>query len=110
MVNLDDIRAAAVRLKPIVVRTPLISSPTLDELVGGKVFLKAENLQRVGSFKIRGAYNMLSQLTPEQAARGVIACCSRDDARYRNNNSDAGRCTENQDREHTQTWRQDRIV
>jgi len=76
MVNLDDIRAAAERLKPIIVRTPLISSPALDELVGGKVFLKAENLQRAGSFKIRGAYNLLSQLTPEQAARGVIAFSS----------------------------------
>ena len=45
-------------------------------MVGGRVFLKAENLQRAGSFKIRGAYNMLSQLTPEQAARGVIAFSS----------------------------------
>ena len=76
MVNLDDIRAAAERLQPIIVRTPLISSPALDELVGGRVFLKAENLQRVGSFKIRGAYNLLSQLSPEQAKRGVIAFSS----------------------------------
>jgi threonine dehydratase len=76
MVNLDDIRAAASRLKPIIVRTPLISSPALNDLVGGEVFLKAENLQRVGSFKLRGAYNLLSQLTPEQAKRGVIAFSS----------------------------------
>jgi threonine dehydratase len=76
MVNLEDIRAAAVRLQPIIVRTPLISSPALNELVGGKVYLKAENLQRVGSFKIRGAYNLLSQLSPEQASRGVIASSS----------------------------------
>jgi threonine dehydratase len=76
MVSLDDIRAAAERLRPIIVRTPLISSPVLDEIVGGKVLLKAENLQRAGSFKIRGAYNLLSQLTPEQAARGVIAFSS----------------------------------
>lgn len=76
MVDLDDIRTAAKRLESIVVRTPLISSPTLDEMVGGRIFLKAENLQRVGSFKIRGAYNLLSQLTPEQAARGVIAFSS----------------------------------
>lgn len=48
----------------------------MDELVGGKVFLKAENLQRTGSFKIRGAYNMLSQLTPQQADRGVVAFSS----------------------------------
>ncbi|MDA0680094.1 MAG: threonine/serine dehydratase [Proteobacteria bacterium] len=76
MVDLDDIKAAAIRLKPIIVRTPLISSPALNEMVGGKVLIKAENLQRIGSFKIRGAYNLLSQLTPEQAARGVIAFSS----------------------------------
>jgi threonine dehydratase len=76
MINLDDIKAAADRLQSIAVRTPLISSPALDQLVGGRVLLKAENLQRTGSFKIRGAYNMLSQLTPEQAARGVIAFSS----------------------------------
>ena len=76
MINLDDIKAAAERLQPIIVRTPLISSAALDEMVGGRVFLKAENLQRTGSFKIRGAYNMLSQLAPDQAARGVIAFSS----------------------------------
>jgi len=76
MVNLNDIKAAAVRLKPIIVRTPLISSPALNEIAGGTVLLKAENLQRIGSFKIRGAYNLLSQLTPEQAKRGVIAFSS----------------------------------
>jgi threonine dehydratase len=76
MLELADIEAAAERIRSVVVRTPLISSPTLDELVGGRVFLKAENLQRTGSFKFRGAYNFLSQLTPEQAARGVIAYSS----------------------------------
>jgi threonine dehydratase len=76
MVNLCDIEAAAERLQPVIVRTPLISSPALDELVGGKIFLKAENLQRIGSFKIRGAYNLLCQLTPAQAKRGVIAFSS----------------------------------
>jgi len=76
MVDIADIRAAAERVLPVVVRTPLISSPVLDEMVGGRVFLKAENLQRTGSFKIRGAYNLLSQLTQEQAARGVIAFSS----------------------------------
>lgn len=76
MVTIDDIRAAAARLEPIIVRTPLISSPALDELAGGRVFLKAENLQRAGSFKIRGAYNLLSQLTPAQAAKGAVAFSS----------------------------------
>ena len=76
MVELADIEAAAKRLKDITVLTPLISSPVLDEQVGGRVLLKAENLQRTGSFKIRGAYNMLSQLTPEQARNGAVAFSS----------------------------------
>lgn len=76
MVTIDDIRAAAKRLESVIVRTPLISSPALDELAGGRVFLKAENLQRADSFKIRGAYNLLSQLTPEQAEKGAVAFSS----------------------------------
>ena len=76
MTSLDDIRQAAERLSPVVVNTPLISSPALDEAVGGTVLLKAENLQRTGSFKIRGAYNLLCQLTPEQAKRGAVAYSS----------------------------------
>ncbi len=76
MVTIDDIRAAAARLEPVIVRTPLISSPALDDVAGGKVLLKAENLQRTGSFKIRGAYNLLSQLTPEQAKNGAVAFSS----------------------------------
>lgn len=76
MVVLDDIRAAAARLAPVAVRTPLISSPALDEAVGGRLLLKAENLQRAGSFKIRGAYNLLCQLTPEQAEKGAVAFSS----------------------------------
>ncbi len=76
MVELDDIRAAGERLAPVIVRTPLIESPVLDEVTGGKVLLKAENLQRTGSFKIRGAYNLLSQLSPEQAERGAVAFSS----------------------------------
>lgn len=76
MVELADIEAAAERLKGVTVLTPLIASPVLDEQVGGRVLLKAENLQRTGSFKIRGAYNMLSQLTPEQARNGAVAFSS----------------------------------
>jgi threonine dehydratase len=76
MVELKDIQEAAGRLSSIIVHTPLISSPILDDVVGGKVLLKAENLQRAGSFKIRGAYNFLSQLTPEQAKNGVVAFSS----------------------------------
>jgi len=76
LVTLDDIRDAALRLQPVVVRTPLITSPVLDDLAGGTVLLKAENLQRTGSFKIRGAYNLLSQLSPEQARNGAVAYSS----------------------------------
>ena len=76
MVTLDDIRDAALRLRPVVVRTPLITSPVLDDLAGGTVLLKAENLQPTGSFKIRGAYNLLSQLSPEQARNGAVAYSS----------------------------------
>lgn len=76
MIGINDIRVAAERLAPVVVRTPLISSPVLDEMTGGRVLLKAENLQRTGSFKIRGAYNTLSQLTPEQAEKGAVAFSS----------------------------------
>ena len=76
MVGIDYIRAAASRLESVIVRTPLINSPALDEIAGGRVLLKAENLQRAGSFKIRGAYNLLSQLTPEQAKKGAVAFSS----------------------------------
>ncbi|MGI9203647.1 MAG: threonine ammonia-lyase [Woeseiaceae bacterium] len=76
MVGPADIVDAAKRLQPIITRTPLISSPVLDDVAGGRVLLKAENLQRTGSFKMRGAYNLLSQLTPGQAALGVIAFSS----------------------------------
>ena len=57
-------------------RTPLISSPRLDELVGGRVFLKPEPLQRTGSFKFRGAYNRISRIPEDQRAGGVVACSS----------------------------------
>ena len=76
MVDLADIRAAAARIESIAIKTPLISSPALDEAVGGRILLKAENLQRTGSFKIRGAYNMLSQLSPQQAQHGAVAFSS----------------------------------
>ncbi|MDH4108065.1 MAG: threonine/serine dehydratase [Gammaproteobacteria bacterium] len=74
--DIGDVEAAAERLRGIAVETPLLRSPELDERVGGTVLLKAENLQRTGSFKIRGAYNLMSQLTPEQASHGVVAWSS----------------------------------
>src|ERR1700736_4614882 len=72
----SDVDAAAERLAGVAVRTPLISSPTLDVLTGGRVFLKAETLQRTGSFKFRGAYNKLSSLAPDVRRSGVVAFSS----------------------------------
>src|SRR6478736_5101621 len=71
-----DVDAAAARLEGVALRTPLISSPVLDALTGGRIFLKAETLQRTGSFKFRGAYNKLSALANEQRAGGVVAFSS----------------------------------
>ena len=76
MIEITDIVAAAERLDSIAVKTPLIWSPRLDEIAGGRVYLKPECLQRTGSFKIRGAYNLLSQLDDAQAASGVVAWSS----------------------------------
>ncbi|MES2735936.1 MAG: threonine ammonia-lyase [Verrucomicrobiota bacterium] len=72
-VPLSDIMAARLRLNGAVTRTPCVESAALSELTGARIFCKQEHLQRTGSFKERGARNALSQLTPEQAARGVIA-------------------------------------
>lgn len=71
-----DVDAAAVRLKGVALRTPLISSPVLDQLTGGRIFLKAETLQRTGSFKFRGAYNRLSVIPEGERAGGVVAFSS----------------------------------
>lgn len=71
-----DVDAAAQRLAGVALRTPLISSPVLDQLTGGRVFLKAETLQRTGSFKFRGAYNRLSTIPAQRRAGGVVAFSS----------------------------------
>jgi len=71
-----DIKAAAKRLDGAAVRTPLLESPALNDAVGGRVLLKAETLQRTGSFKFRGAYNFVSQLDAAQRRRGVVAYSS----------------------------------
>jgi threo-3-hydroxy-L-aspartate ammonia-lyase len=75
-VTFDDVRAAAGRLRGVAHRTPVVTSATLDELTGARVYLKAENLQRMGAFKFRGAYNRLAQLTPAERAGGVVAFSS----------------------------------
>jgi len=71
-----DVRAAADRLRGVAHRTPVITSATLDGRAGARVFLKAENLQRIGAFKFRGAYNTIAQLSPERKRGGVVAFSS----------------------------------
>ncbi|WP_432169350.1 threo-3-hydroxy-L-aspartate ammonia-lyase [Streptomyces sp. 1222.5] len=75
-VTFDDIREAAVRLEGVAHRTPVLTSRTLDARVGAEVFIKCENFQRVGAFKIRGAYNAAAQLSPQQLAKGIAAYSS----------------------------------
>lgn len=72
----EDVRAAAARLAGHAQRTPLLAGTALDARVGGRVLLKCETLQHTGSFKFRGAWNRLSQLTPDQRAAGVVAFSS----------------------------------
>jgi threonine dehydratase len=69
----EDVRSAREVLGPVVRQTPLIESGVLSSLVGGPVFIKCENLQRGGSFKVRGAYLRISRLTEAERARGVVA-------------------------------------
>ena len=71
--TIDDIRAAAERIDGAVIRTPMLVSKTLSEIIGAEVWLKFENLQFTAAYKERGALNKLLQLTPEERARGVIA-------------------------------------
>ena len=75
-VTYDDLVAAAARLRGVAHRTPVFTSRLLDERVGARVFLKAENLQRTGAFKFRGAFNAVSSLDPDERERGVTAFSS----------------------------------
>jgi threonine dehydratase len=71
-----DVVAARARIGTLACRTPLIEHPALNALVGGRVLLKAENLQRVGAFKFRGAYNKIAQVDGHAYPGGVVACSS----------------------------------
>ncbi len=73
LVTVDEIAEAAELLRPIVRHTPMESSRPLSQLVGGPAHLKCENLQRTGSFKIRGAYTRIARLTDAERAAGVVA-------------------------------------
>jgi len=76
LIDISDIEAAAKRLSGVAVETPLLQNAELDRIAKGNILVKPECFQSIGSFKIRGAYNMLSQLSPEQASRGVVAWSS----------------------------------
>lgn len=71
-----DVRSAAARLKGVAVRTPLLEFPVLNARAGGRIFVKPEIFQRTGSFKFRGAYNRIVQLSAEERQGGVVAWSS----------------------------------
>lgn len=71
--GIDDIERARERLRGILKPTPLLRSATLERMLETELYLKPENLQKTGSFKLRGAYNRIAALAPEEARRGVIA-------------------------------------
>ena len=72
-VSLNDIKEAQKRLHGVIRPTNLIKAGWLERQIGNSVLLKPENLQRAGSFKIRGAYNLLAQLSAEDRKKGVVA-------------------------------------
>ena len=75
-VTADGVLDAAKRVQTKAVLTPLIENPVLNEIAGGRVFLKAEVLQHCGAFKFRGAFNLISQLSDAEKARGIVAWSS----------------------------------
>lgn len=75
-VTIEHIRAAHARLRDHLVATPLLEHPALNARTGGRILVKCENLQRVGAFKFRGAYNKIAQLDPAKYPGGVVACSS----------------------------------
>src|SRR5262249_25864245 len=75
-VTFEDIQAARARIAPAIVRTPLLHSAMADDMLGARLLVKAECLQRFGAFKIRGAYNCIAALAPVARSRGVIAFSS----------------------------------
>ncbi len=76
MINIEDVRSAQKRIKPYTSHTPLLRVPALDKALGCETYLKPENLQKTGSFKLRGAMNAILALSEEKRRRGVVACSS----------------------------------
>src|SRR6187402_1388115 len=74
--TIADVDAAAAKLKGVAIRTPLLNFPVLDARLNARVYLKAETLQRTGSFKFRGAYNKISSIPQNKKANGVVAYSS----------------------------------
>lgn len=74
--TITDVEAAAVRIAPVVVRTPLLRCDLLDAATGARAFVKAECLQRFGAFKLRGAYNRIAAFSEEERSHGVLAYSS----------------------------------
>src|SRR5580704_5647178 len=70
--NWEDILAAHARIAPRIHRTPVLTSSSLDAMAGARLFFKCDNLQKTGSFKIRGASNAILSLSEEEAARGIV--------------------------------------
>ena len=75
-VTFDDVARAHERIREFTHRTPALTSGTVDAFTGARVFFKCENFQRMGAFKFRGAYNAMSQLSPDEKRRGVVAYSS----------------------------------
>ena len=71
--KLQDILLAQKRIRPYLARTPLHSYPAINELVGTTLFIKHENYQPIGAFKVRGGINLVSQMGPEERQRGIIS-------------------------------------
>jgi threonine dehydratase len=72
MVDFEDVKAAAERIRGVAVHTPVMTSTTIDEMTEASIFFKCENMQKGGAFKFRGAYNAVSQLSEDERKRGVI--------------------------------------
>lgn len=75
-VSIDDIRSAQAAIADVIVRTPVLENPDVNKMLGGRLLLKAENFQRTGAFKIRGAYNRMVNLTENERASGAISYSS----------------------------------
>lgn len=75
-ISIIEVKEAAERIRGFAVHTPIITSSYLNDLLGAEIFLKAENLQHIGAFKFRGAYNRLSQLSQDERGKGAVAFSS----------------------------------